>query len=68
MSLSNVGTSHDLGCILGGSIESASDFLEGCIEEEGLMLPVVPSFGNQKGGLGLGLSFRVGYCVAFIET
>ena len=68
MCLSNVTTSHDLRCILGSGIESASDFLKGNIEEEGLILPVVPSFGNQKGGLGLGLNIGIGNYVAFIET
>ena len=68
MSLANVTTSHDLRCILGSGFESASDFLKGNIEKEGLVLPVVPSFGNQKGGLGLGLNIGVGNCLAFIET
>ena len=68
MSLSNVTASHNLGCVLGGSIKGLANFLKGHIEQEWLIFPVVPAFGNQLGWVGLGLNIRIGYDISFIES
>ena len=68
MSLANVTASHNLGCILGCSIKCLANLFKGYIEQEWLIFPVVPAFGNQLGWVGLGLNIRVGYNISFIES